>query len=166
MTEDLVKFPLPADFVAAHVALQPSELAYGHARGWLTDQAVVRVAEIALAEGGALSPQVGELACLLSDEYSRVGDLVSQISEDPTEEPSTVWFYLALEWLYAHRDDYADPLEMVEMLSADFEFPADARALLRFTPVQPGAPMGLDAMEHRWRDYLRAKSREFAARRL
>ncbi len=165
MTDDLVKFQLPADFVTARVRLRPSEIAYGYENGWLTDEAVVRVATHLFAEGDPLPPALEGLALLLSDEYAKVREMVAQIVPDPATDPADVWFYLALDWLYEHREEFSNPFEVLEMISADFEFPADSWAMMRFMPAEEGAPTGLDAIERRWRDYLVNEAAKYSARR-
>ncbi|WP_077488493.1 DUF2247 family protein [Sinomonas mesophila] len=149
MTEDLVKFRLTAAFVLARLRLLPSELAYGYTHGWFTTGRDPR----------SFEPP----AILLSNDYDRVPDLISEIDET-TENADRVWLFLALDWLYEHRDEYSEPLEIVEMIYSDFDYPAEIEGFVRFMPPPPGAATGNTAIERRWREYLRQRSEEYASR--
>lgn len=170
MSEDLVKFVLPAEFILARATPTSHELVYGFQRGWLDDEGAVRVAEAALSMGMALPDAVEELALLLRDERYRVAELMGAAAEElsDSDEPSTnadpsrLWLYLALDWLYEHRADFVEPLEVVEQLYADFDYPSEIEGLVRFMPPPPGEPAGI---AQRWNDYLSRLAAEFSARR-
>jgi len=164
MSDDLVKFELPAAFVVARVRLDPGELAYGYASGWLDEAATVGIAEDLVAAGVASAP-IGELASVFRSELWRVQQVVDEIENDPDSEPSRVWLYLALAWLHEHKDEYVDPLQMIEMLYSDFGYPTEIEGLVRFMPLPPGAPTGVEAVEERWREYLQRRSNAYATRR-
>lgn len=164
MNDDLVKFSLPAAFVVSHVRLDPAELAYGYANGWLDEAEVIGVAEDLVAVGVASAP-IQELASLFKSELSRVQQLVDDIEAVADAASDRVWLYLALAWLHDHKGEYADPLQMVEMLYTDFGYPAEIEGLVRFIPPPPGARTGVDAVEERWTEYLHRRSDEYSARR-
>lgn len=84
MTGDLVKYRIPAAFVAARVRLRPSELAYGYVHGWLDAASTVALAVDALAAGRGMSPPLEDLAMLLSEDFDRVAELIAGIDDAPT----------------------------------------------------------------------------------
>jgi hypothetical protein len=162
MSEDLIKFVLPADFILARTTPTPNELVYGYQAGWLDDEGAVRVAEAALPMGMGLPHAIEELALLLRDDQYRVAGLVSAAAEELAasdesstgDVPSRLWLYLALDWLHENRADFVEPLEVIEMLYADFDYPAEIEGLVRFMPPPPGEPAGRSGIEQRWRSYL------------
>jgi hypothetical protein len=89
MSDDLVKFAIPAEFVTARVLLRPGELVYGYCDGWLGDRAVVEVALAAFEAGGDLPSAEEELALLLSDSLGRVPELLEELAQSSAEEPET-----------------------------------------------------------------------------
>jgi len=164
MSGDLVRFNLPAGFVVCRVRLEPGELAYGYVNGWLDDASTVGIAEELVAAGATLA-QVQDLASLFKSELWRVQQIVDAIEPEPGSEPDRVWIFLSLAWLYEHRRDYADPLQVIEMLYSDFGYPEEIEGLVRFLPPPPGAPTGVQAIEERWREYLQQRSDMYSTRR-
>jgi len=165
-SDDLVKFTIPAEFVTARVSLTPGELVYGFRHGWLGDRAVVEVALAAYEAGRDLPSAEEELALLLSDSLERVPELVEDLARSSAEEPDPggVWLYLALAWLYEHRSEHLESLEVIEMLYADFGYPEEIEGLVRFMPPPPGAETGHRAIEQRWEDFLGRKSAQYRDR--
>ena len=164
---DLVRFVLPATFINSAVRLTAAELVYGYRRGWLSEHGVVAIALTSYGEGVEQSQPEKDLALLLSDDLDRVPQLVDELEEsvNTDADSSSVWLFLALAWVYEHRADYPEPLEVVEMLYADFEYPDEIQGIVRFMPPPAGAATGNAAIEDRWKDYLTRKTAEYAARR-
>jgi hypothetical protein len=149
----LVKFAIPVEFVKERVLLTPGELVYGYRGGWLEDRDVVGVALAGFEAERGLPSAEEELALLLSDDLGRVPELMEEIARSSAEEhdPGTVWLFLALAWLHEHRSEHVEPLEVVEMLYADFDYPEEIEGLVRFMPPPPGAASGHRAIEQRWK---------------
>lgn len=68
------------------------------------------------------------------------------------------WLFVALTWLYEHRNDLLDPLQEVEILYADLDYPPEIAHFVRYMPMV-GPDLGSQAAcEARlfdyWRDYL------------
>jgi hypothetical protein len=166
MSDALVKFAIPARFVEERVMLTPAELVYGFRGGWLADRDVVSIALARLEAGEVLSPPEEELALLLSDDLGRVPELVDDLGESVAVQgdPAAVWLFLTLAWIYDHRSEYLEPLEVVEMIYADFGYPEEIEGLVRFMPASPGAATGYSAIQRRWEDFLSGKSAEYRAR--
>jgi hypothetical protein len=163
---NLVRFNISAAFVNERVRLSPDELVYGYHHGWLSDSDVVAVALANLNLGGPLPSAEEDLALLLSDDYDRIPEIINDLSRSSSGggNPAAVWLFLALAWLHEHRSDYLEPLEVIEMLYADFDYPDEMAGLVRFMPAPPGAATGYRAIEQRWEDYLDRKGLEFRTR--
>lgn len=164
MTQDLVKFIIPADFIIARVELYPGELAYGYAHGWLDEAAVVDLAANSLGKSSSTPRLVQELGILLRDDLDKVPGLISEIKTSEERDPGEVWLYLALDWINDHQDQFDDPFETIEMLSADFGFPTEIEDLVRFMPPKKGAEIGLPAIQKRWNEFLLRQSEWYATR--
>jgi hypothetical protein len=91
--------------------------------------------------------------------------VVDDIETNFGSEPYRVWLYLALAWLHDHQDEHADPLQLIEMLYADFGYPTEIEGLVRYMPAPRGTPTGVEGIEERWRAYLQQRSHEYKTRR-
>jgi hypothetical protein len=152
MNYDLVKFKIPADFVAARVILTPAELAYGYRHDWIDEAACVHLALAGMHAVPEPSAAYEELALLLSDNLDRVSRLVDEIPADDND--GEIWLYLALARLFEKRSESSDVLAVVEQLYADFGYPSEIESLVRYMPVKEGDDVGEDAIFTRWEEYL------------
>lgn len=168
MGADLVKFEIPASFVLERMLPTGAELVWGFRHGWISAEGVVAIA-LAKMEAGVYLPRPEEdLALLLSDELDRVSDLAAdlEIVDEPAERRARAWLFLALSWLLQRRHEFADPHEVIEMLYADFESPPEIRGLVRYIQPVPGQPVGLAAIDERWRSWVEVTGTEYRERDL
>ncbi|GAA3199262.1 hypothetical protein GCM10010532_018560 [Dactylosporangium siamense] len=152
-----------AAFINDRVMLRPGELVDGYRRGWLRDADVVALALAASSAGAALPPAAEELALLLATDLERVGDLVEQLAGQlPGEpDPGAVWTFLALAWLYEHRDRYTEPLAVLELLYDDLDHPPEMDPFIRF---MPGKPVGDAGLLRRWAEHCAAEGERYRHR--
>lgn len=162
----LVSLQFPASFVTSHGFPSSAEIGYGISEGWLSRQDAVEVALAKYKAGVTLSPAEEELALLLSSEIQRVDDLLSELesSGEPVERRARYWLYVALSWVFEHRSEYSDPLQVIEMLWADFGHPDEVHTLIRFMPQEASENPGIEAIERRWQAYLDRVRGEYKAR--
>lgn len=163
----LIRFNIPAAFVVARAMPTGAELAYGFREGWLTRADVVAVALAKYKANLPLHSTEEELALLLSADLERVDELIADldIADEPTERRARLWLFLSLAWLLEHRQDFGDPLEVIEMLYADFDYPEEIEGMVGFMPASdPDA--GVDAIERKWRAFVDRLSSEYDQRDL
>lgn len=162
----LIRFRIPAEFVASHGLPTATELAYGYRHGWLLREDVVAIALRKYKAELRLRDAEEALALLLSDDYDQVGDLVNELQygDQPEERRARYWLFLALALLQAHPELVEDPLEAIELLYADFDHPTEIQGLIRYMPPPPGARTGLDAIRQRWVEYVDAVAAEYRHR--
>lgn len=163
----LIRFNIPASFVAARAILTGAELAYGFREGWLTRADVVALALAKYEAELPLSSAEEELALLLSSDLDRVDELIAhlEIDDEPTEQRARLWLFLSLAWLLEHRQDFSDPLGVIEMLYADFDYPDEIEGLVRFMPAA-GPDPSVDAIDRRWRAFVDRLNSEYEKRDL
>ena len=105
---------------------------------------------------------------LLSADLAQVPELIEAVAadvpSDDVEAAAETWLFLALAWLFEHRGDFLEPLEVIEELNADFGYPDEISGLVRFMPPPPGAGTGHRAIEQRWAEYLKVKGDALQAR--
>ncbi|RMI32273.1 DUF2247 family protein [Nocardia stercoris] len=157
MTDKLIEFRIPAEFVECRTRLTPRELKFGYDQGWLTAPDVVRLALNNVVPEPQASGAVEELSLLLSDELDRVPALVAQLAV----AESDVWVWLTCNWLLDNAAEFEDPLQAVEMLYADLDYPDSMGPFVRYMPLTPGAEPGAAGLMDRWAAYVRAGQERF-----
>lgn len=161
-----VVFELAAPFLLAEVVpLGAEDLAYGFERGYVKARDVVALATRDVAEGSS-DPVLMELAALLSDETSRVPEVLGVLDDperihDPRESVRK-WLYLELKAAYVRRGQLSDPLGVVEQIYSDFDYPPILEPFVRYMPLRAGDEPGEDALLKRWEHYLESESRSLA----
>jgi len=72
--------------------------------------------------------------------------------------------YIILSWLYLNRNNYEDPLEMIEIVYADFEYPKDdMKELVRYLPAEDPENVGVEKIYANWVAYLKKKREKFSS---
>jgi hypothetical protein len=162
----LVSFRIRADYVMARAVPTAPEIACGVEQGWLSPSDAVAIAVEKLDRGCLLTPPEERLALLLVDDLDEVPALVSELGVgfEPMELRERLWLFLALDWLADHREDFDDPYEVIEMLYADFGYPAEISGLVRWMPVAEGEPTGIGAIDEKWGRYLASTRQLYVAR--
>lgn len=135
---ELIKLKIPTTFTAVHAVLSWREVRFGVVEGLLDPRAAIDIALDQLDTKGEPSAALLELASLGRDES--VMPLVEQLanSEPPCDEESIrdKWLHIVLAWLYEHRAEFSDPLQTVEEVYADFDYPEQIASFVRYMPMQ------------------------------
>lgn len=158
MSDELLKFRLSADFIAARARITPRELSYGFLNEWITAQDVVHLALGEIVYGTPPIEAVEALSLLLSDELGRVPELIEEIVPDD----KLVWVYLAVAWIIEHPADFDDePFKAIELLYSDFEHPSEMEPFIPFMPAPAGTTPGMTGLEERVHEYLTQRRQYF-----
>lgn len=158
--------PIPAEFIQSQPDLNWLELQWGFDRGWLSESAVVDLAVARLSEDGEQAPEIVELASLGSRELVEVGSILAKLAETEKRTaanrgPERAWLRIILAWLFAQRDEIADPLGAVEEIYADFGYPPEISHFVRYMPPDDGyvpqahtPEQNMDRLYCKWREFL------------
>lgn len=86
-------------------------------------------------------------------------------SLDASEPLKEIWLFLILKWLYEHPTEFENPLEEVEKIYADFDYPVSIEEFVRYMPaVGDYDPAAHDANQNqrrlysKWNEYLERES--------
>ncbi|MFK7849030.1 MAG: DUF2247 family protein [Rhodothermales bacterium] len=160
--QDLVKYKIPSTFVLSWGFPTEAELVYGYKNGWISESTVVKIALAKLEANLKTSDIEQKLALLLSDDLAVVDELLAQIdiSMQQVSKLYKRWLFLALAWLWENKKSVQDPLEIVELLYADFEYPTEIKGFVRYMPSS-SEKTGIRALNQRWEDYLKETGQEY-----
>lgn len=162
---DIVRLTIPYAFVRDRTRLSWRGVCFGLQNELLDPEAPRDMAVDQIAEFEEPSSTLLELASVKKGE--RTMELVEQLAVAETPSPEEKirerWLYLVLAWIYEHRNECSDPLQRVEEVYADFDYPERIASFVRYMPMN-GPDLGnREANERRlferWAQYLDECSR-------
>lgn len=135
---DLIKLKIPATFASGKAVLSWRDLRFGIVCELLDPQAAIEFAIEQLGSEDEPAPALLELASAGRGEP--VMPWVDQLAaaEAPCDEVliRDKWLHIVLAWLYEHRAELSDPLQTVEEVYADFDYPEQIASFVRYMPMQ------------------------------
>lgn len=160
----MILAPIPYSFIRKHVLLSWQDVLWGYERQLIGWSSVVDLAENRVLRG-ADNPTEIELASLGKSETQKVGELLRVLADNESDEADSTadkkWLFLVLAWLFEKRADVSDPLNEIEAIYADFDYPSEIEMLVGYMPTTDG----YDPSQHstkenkarlfsRWKQYL------------
>jgi hypothetical protein len=152
-------FELDADFVLSEqIPLIAGDLRYGLDHFFIKEWTVVEIAVGEIRRGSSDS-LLYELAVVLPDEVERIAEIFKELDypgrfDDPRDS-ARKWLYLQIKAAYLQRAKFKDPLEVVEEIYADFDYPPSISHLVRYMPVShPSEVVGELGMVKNWARFI------------
>ncbi|HCU41239.1 MAG TPA: DUF2247 domain-containing protein [Acinetobacter nosocomialis] len=65
-----------------------------------------------------------------------LNELCSETNEDSMIREK--WLYILLSWLWINRESFEDPLDEVESIYTDFDYPAEIESFIKYIPPTDG----------------------------
>ena len=157
---DLVTGKIPFSFVSRRVALSWQDVRFGLQEQLLDPGAAIELAVDQLANLDTAPVSLTKLAGMArSDGLAEVvGELAAKEPVVPDNVIQEKWLYILLSWVYEHKNDVEDPLHLVEQIYADFGYPPQVAAFVRYMPMEGpdlGSREGNERrLIDRWKEYL------------
>ena len=148
------------------VPLTVADLEYGMERGWICGETAIRCAVRSVERGDGDAVMLA-VASLLSDEVDELPVILA--SSDSPSSPENLrrtqrkWIYLLLAAAYDARGRLRDPLEAVEEIYADLDYPVSIERFVRYMPLHDGDEAGEPALIGRWAAFLRREGEDLGA---
>lgn len=167
---NLIKLKISSAFVRERrVPLSWPDIRFGLEKELLDPAAAIDFAIDQVAEEDKPSAVLLDLAG--AGENDRLEEFVDRLAGDrqaaADDRTREKWLYLVLAWIYQHRDRYADPLQMVEEVYSDFNYPQDVAKFVRYMPMAgPGLGSNQDNEQRlfeRWESYLKERAQTYNA---
>lgn len=158
---------IPYEYASEIVRLNWSDILFAIEQKFMTPDTAIdhAIAEVERVDNP--SNAVVELACLLKGEpvHPYIGELANEEGIPNNNSAREKFLYLALKWVYDHKELYAEPLEAVEYIYADFNYPDEIANFIRYMPSeQPplgSAELNLERLYRNWSDYLGKKAQRW-----
>jgi hypothetical protein len=164
-----VAITVPYEFIAPRVRLTWREVRFGIEAGLFSPPDTIDLAADWLSRGDE-SPAILTLASMERDEpvLDAVGGLAEAEEPQDLVEIRRVWAFLVLAWLLEHRDQYEDPLDLVERVYADLDYPEQVAPFVRYMPSDQPELSDPAANEARlfenWERFVTEEGQHFATR--
>ena len=149
-----------------------SDALLGYERQLIGWTFIVEMASERLCAGSNNAVEI-ELAGLTKSEAHQTGDLLRALAASDTtthtESSKQKWLFILLAWVFNNKAQFADPLDEVESIYADFDYPVEVEPFVRYMPPKDG----YDATQHSaeqnrerlfalWKEFLDDAQRKFA----
>ncbi len=164
---------MPASFVMARIEPSFQDLEYGYRMGFLGWKPVVEISTSIAERQEKFSTALIDLISVDRPKPGEVSRLLREIaaSERPLASDDLLsrrWLYLTMAWLYANRHNVSNPLETVDWVYAEFDYPEEVASFVYYMPDDATFDLTehcdltpIDRLMQRWAYYLRMRSAEF-----
>ncbi|WP_281257751.1 DUF2247 family protein [Paenibacillus donghaensis] len=155
-------------FVLNLVNITWSDILFAIKQRFLTYEAAIEHAIHVINREELPSNDVIELACLDKEEDIDLylDKLSSSISEKDYSMAKEKNLYLILKWVFENKNNYSDPLEVVECIYADFDYPEEISRFVRYMPTnQPmlySLELNIERLYKNWNDYLEKQKKRYS----
>ncbi|WMD22483.1 DUF2247 family protein [Achromobacter seleniivolatilans] len=158
-------FPvIPNSFICNYLDLCWRDVVWGYERKLVDWSFIVDLAAFYVSRG-SVNPLEVDLICLGELDVVEIEGKLCALADHEGERDDLnsqkKWLFIALKWLFENKDDIADPLEIVELIYEDFDFPEEVENFVRYMPPQDGyrpgehsAKENMERLFSNWNSYL------------
>lgn len=130
------------EYVTSLVPLNWNDLLFAIENDFLAYHAAIDHALIEVQQNESSPMEVMELACTLKSEaeFHDICQLVNKLAtlrnSGNYSDSKEKFLYVSLSWVCKHKDDYCNPIEVVDILCDDIDYPDEVKSLISFMPAQ------------------------------
>jgi hypothetical protein len=118
------------------------DMRYAIRNKFLAHQTAIDHAIDEIQKSDCSTKEVIELACILQSEakfpydINRLVDILASSYTAYNEIDSRNKFlYLSLNWVYEHKEDYCNPIEVIDIICDEIDYPDEVKNLVSFVPA-------------------------------
>ncbi len=128
-----MKIKIDKKFIKRINGLTLFDVKYGIAKGWIEADVAIDVVLKAIENNNYREIDV-QLAILSEENILDIQDLLATLEPHSEEFQKNKWLKILIAWFYEHRSEFEDPLQTIEELYADFDYPESIEHLVRYMP--------------------------------
>ncbi|MDE9408421.1 DUF2247 family protein [Acinetobacter baumannii] len=162
-------YSIPADFINEKVNLSWCDIKWGYENNLITSELPIKKSKnIVLTE--IYNKAELELSFLIPNESNDIFPFLNELCSE-TNEDSTIrekWLYILLSWLWINRESFEDPLDEVESIYTDFDYPAEMDSFIKHMPPTDGYDPSLYSyaeniyrLMKNWESYLQKSAEKY-----
>ncbi|WP_375038304.1 DUF2247 family protein [Acinetobacter sp. RW6] len=164
-------FPIPADFIDEKVNLSWCDIKWGYENNLLTSEIPIKKAENIVSTGSYTKAEL-ELSFLIPSESNDITPFINELCPNFKEDEYAItnqkWLYVILSWLWINRASFEDPLDEVEIIYTDFDYPAEMDSFIKYMPPTDGYNPSLysyaeniNRLMKNWENYLQKSALKY-----
>ena len=164
---EMIAISIPYDYAASKSKLSWREISWAINQEILAPYAAREHAIASLKTVDDCSDDLIELAYMKKSDSVRgyLDELANLENEQSVDIIEKKWLYLLLSWIYDSKASFEDPLEVVELVYAEFDYPSIIKAFVRYMPSDEpslgSVELNTARMFDKWHDYLVSQGRLF-----
>ncbi|VVN85795.1 hypothetical protein PS718_01480 [Pseudomonas fluorescens] len=132
-----------------------AQLLFGLDKGYIDEQGVSSYICDSLTNS---SPeQAYEIATMAPTEQNSIRVLLQSLANKNSQEEIDVtkpWIFLLLSHLLENKEQFEDPLQIIEELYSDFDYPEEIAPLVRYMPLPDGVEGSENRLYENWKTAL------------
>lgn len=157
---------LPYSYIIDYIDLDWHVLLFAVENGFVEKESVLRYAESQIETEANPSQLLLDLAWEKDENsvYEYLIKLANLSSPKDEENLKEKFLFLLLNWIFENREKYGDPLEMVEIIYADFDYPEEISGFVKYMPPQyplhSSKPENVKQLYENWEKFCEKKKKE------
>lgn len=154
-------------YVENLVALNWADVIYGLKIGLFSEDDAIMYSTERVANSTHPAEDEINIALLFKGEniHPYIDRIVQSITEEQEDEAKTKVVFILLNWLYENMNKFTDPLEVVEWIYADLDYPKEVEPFVRYMPTKEKSlgtiEKNINRIYKNWKKYLEEKSVEY-----
>lgn len=167
-------YPIPVNFFNEITNLSWCDIKWGVENSLIALDVVIKKAEEKVLSEYYTKAEL-ELSFLIPDDSYVLDDMAALLNElcpkfedDECLIIKKTWLYIALSWLWMNRENFEDPLGIVESIYANFGYPNEIANFIKYMPPTDGYdPLihsdreNMNRLMDNWKIYLQKSSLNF-----
>jgi len=161
----MLKIMIPTSFFLEKVKLNWHDIQLGIQMGYFSSEAAIDFAKQEIGSDGKDEGTLIDLICLpkieielglLVNEYVEV--LAQGVFEEKKKNSKDKILYLVLLWIYENQEEFEDPLVVISVAHAEFDYPSSISNLIFYRASKDQTEVGRHVLFRRWEKYLREEA--------
>lgn len=147
------------DYISKLFTVTWTDILFGINERFLESESAIEYAYKIIESEEEPSQLVMDVAFSNKGEYLKlmIQKLVAEEELQDEKITKDKYLYAVLYWVYHNRDLYSEPLEAVECIYADFDYPEEIAELVRYNVSLKKENLSLKHIYEKWVDYLNKK---------
>lgn len=159
---------VPYEFISDRITVSWFDIKWGYEKGFIGLESIIKHAEhmCSLDQASQIELELSFKTKMDIHEIESITEYLSASCINPDESiTKEKWLYLVLSWVLFNKVNYSKPLEVVESIYADFDYPESIESFIGYMPANDGYDPSIhsdtenkERLFKNWEKYLERES--------